>query len=192
MAAGTTDVSAQEWWDGLTELPPGLHVIEVDSTYTISGFTRDDILREMYRKGPGTDQLGPRLGLHVSQWRYSYEYTRSGSSRRCRVLEAQVLLRSVVVVPDWTNVSTVAPHVSAGWRSFLQALKVHEDGHRQRAKALGATLWTSLLGLEGTDCTELEAMVRATAEDVLADGQEAQLAYDRQTGHGATQGATWP
>lgn len=170
----------------------GFHVIEVDSVYAISGFTYDDILRDMHRKGPGFDDIGVQLGLHLSQWRYSYEYTRSGGSMRCRLTEAQVLLRSVILLPDWTNASTAPSKIATGWRPFLRALTVHEEGHRSRALMQGVQLWTALLGLEAPDCGGLEDRVRATADRVLADGQAAQLAYDRQTGHGATQGATWP
>ncbi len=194
--AGAVPAMAQDgggdWWDDLKDMPPGFQVIEVDSVYAISGFTHDDVLREMHRNGPGADDVGVRLGLHVSQWRYSYQYADSGGSGRCRLTEAQVLLRSVIVLPDWTNASTAPPDVASGWRPFLRSLSDHEDGHRSRAMAQGVTLWTSLLGLEAADCPGLEARVRQTAESVLADGREIQSRYDRATGHGATQGATWP
>ena len=70
------DVRAQdsdEWWTGL-DSGPGVHVAEVDSLYRISGFTHDDIYREMQRKGPGTDEIGVRLGVHHSDWRWSFRY----------------------------------------------------------------------------------------------------------------------
>jgi len=180
------------WWSELEDMPPGFHTIEVDSIYRVSGFTRDDILREMHRKGPGVDNLGVRLGLHLSQWRYSYQYTYGGGNGRCRLTEAQVLLRSVIVLPRWTNVSTAPPLVARGWRPFVQALRAHEEGHRSRALAQGATLWTALLGLEASDCSALEDRVRETADTVLAEGQAQQVRYDEETGHGAAQGATWP
>jgi len=184
--------NAGDWWVGLGDMPPGFHTIEVDSAYTIGGATPDEILGEMKRNGPGSDDVGLRLGLHVSQWRYSYQYTGGGQSGRCRLTEAQVLLRSVIVLPAWTDAATAPADVAAGWRPFLRSLTDHERGHRTRAKTQGANLWTSLLGLEAVDCPALERRVRETAESVLADGQEAQRRYDRETAHGATQGATWP
>ncbi len=189
----TPAIAAQngDWWEGLTEMPPGFHVIEVDSVYTISGFTISDVLGDMHRKGPGIDDIGVRLGLHVSQWRYSYEYTRGGS-RRCRLTEAQVLLRSVILLPEWTDVSRASHEVASGWHPFVRALTVHEEGHRSRALMQGVTLWTALLGLQASNCDELESLVRTTADRVLADGMAAQVAYDRETEHGAKQGATWP
>lgn len=185
--------AAQEeegWWTGMDEAP-GVHVAEVDSLYRISGFTHDDIYREMQRKGPGTDEIGVRLGLHVSQWRWSFRYGEDPGGR-CRLREARVLLRSTVVLPDWTNVSTVRPEVARGWREFVTALRGHEEGHRSRAKAQGVFLWQSLLGLEARTCDDLQRLVEATAEQVIEEGREAQLEYDRHTGHGATQGAVWP
>lgn len=191
LAIGAAGLAGQDdWARELGDLPPGPHTVEVDSVYRISGFSHDDLLREMLRKGPGTDEIGTRFGLHLSQWRYGYEYR--SSPGLCRLTEAQVLLRSVIITPRWTNVSTAPPELSQGWRPFVAALRTHEEGHRNRARALGVFLWQALLGLEAPNCDELERRVRETAESVLADGREAQLAYDRDTGHGSTQGAVWP
>ena len=191
--AAPRDATAQEeaWWAELEGAGPGLHVIEQDSLYRISGFTFDDIYREMQRKGPGTDEIGVRLGIHVSSWRWSYEY-RVAPGERCRLTSASVILRSVVVLPEWTNASTAPPDVARGWRPFLAALRTHEEGHRSRAKAQGVFLWQSLLGLEGDDCDDLQRVVQEVADGVIAEGREAQLNYDRDTGHGLTQGAVWP
>jgi len=181
---------AEEWWSGMDD-GPGVHVAEVDSLYRISGFTHDDIYREMYRRGPGTDEIGVRLGLHTSQWRWSFRY-REEPGRRCRVQDARVLLRSTIVLPEWTNVSTARREVGAGWREFVDALRHHEEGHRNRAKAQGVFLWQSLLGLEASTCAGLQRLVEATAGRVIEEGRQAQVEYDRDTGHGSTQGAVWP
>lgn len=190
---GATAVVAQErgWWDELDDRGSGLHVVEIDSVYRVSGFTVADIYSEMQRKGPGTDEIGIRLGVHLSQWRWGFEY-RADPGQRCRLVEATVLLRSSIVLPEWTNASTARPEIATGWRPFLRALRSHEEGHRSRAKAQGVFLWQSLLGLEAEDCADLQDLVEEIADRVLAEGREAQLAYDRDTGHGLTQGAIWP
>ena len=74
----------------------------------------------------------------------------------------------------------------------MVALRSHEEGHRNRAKAQGVFLWQSLLGLESDSCGGLQALVDETAERVIEEGRAAQLEYDRETGHGMTQGAVWP
>jgi predicted secreted Zn-dependent protease len=188
-----TPARAQEkgWWEGLDDLGSGLHVVEIDSLYPVGGFTHDDIYRDMQRNGPGTDEIGVRLGVHLSQWRWGFQYNMS-PGERCRLVEATVLLRSSIVLPEWTNVSTAPDEIAAGWRPFLRALRAHEEGHRSRAKAQGVFLWQSLLGLESDDCDELQRIVKETADRVIGEGREAQLAYDRDTGHGLTQGAVWP
>ena len=157
----------------------------------MSGFTYDDIYRDMQRNGPGADEIGVRLGVHLSQWRWGFEYLFE-PGRRCRLVSATVVLRSSIVLPEWTNASTAPPDVVAGWRPFVQALRRHEEGHRSRARAQGAFLWQSLLGLEADTCEDLQTLVERTADRVIAEGREAQLAYDRDTGHGVTQGASWP
>lgn len=192
-AVGPASAAAQdgEWWQELDGAGPGLHVIEQDSLYRVSGFSYEDIHREMQRNGPGVDDIGVRLGVHVSSWRWSYEF-RTAPGERCRLTSASVLLRSVIVLPEWTNVATAPSEISRGWRPFLAALQTHEEGHRSRAKAQGVFLWQSLLGLEGADCRDLEVLVKEVADRVITEGREAQLAYDRDTGHGMTQGAIWP
>jgi predicted secreted Zn-dependent protease len=190
---GPSNAAAQDgdWWQELDGAGPGLHVIERDSLYRVSGSSYEDVHREMQRNGPGVDDIGVRLGVHVSSWRWSYEF-RTAPGERCRLTSASVLLRSVIVLPEWTNVASAPSEISRGWRPFLAALRSHEAGHRTRAKAQGVFLWQSLLGLEGADCADLEVLVKKVADRVIAEGREAQLAYDRDTGHGLTQGAIWP
>jgi len=190
-AQGHEPEDGEAWWAGLEDQGPGLHVLERDSTYRVSGFTYDDIYREMQRNGPGADDIGVRLGMHYSQWRWSFRFTtRPGG--RCGLRDATVLLRSRIVLPEWTNASTAPGQIARGWRPFLAALRRHEEGHRNRAKAQGVFLWQSLLGLEAADCDALQTMVESTADRVINEGREAQVAYDRDTGHGLTQGAVWP
>jgi predicted secreted Zn-dependent protease len=180
-----------EWWDDIDAAPPGMHVVEADSVYRVSGFTYDDIYREMQRNGPGADDIGTRLGLHMSQWRYSFELVeRPGAG--CRLIDPKVLLHSTIILPNWTNVSTAPPAITSGWRPFIAALRRHEEGHRSLAKSQAERLWQSLLGLEARDCEALRERVVTVAGRVLDEGETAQAAYDRETGHGLTQGASWP
>ncbi|MDH3733526.1 MAG: DUF922 domain-containing Zn-dependent protease [Gemmatimonadota bacterium] len=179
------------WWGELEDRGAGMHVLDADSVYHVSGFTYGDIYRDMQRNGPGTDEIGVRLGMHTSEWRWSYRFT-SAPGERCRLSEATVLLKSTIVLPEWTNVSTAPPEIATGWRPFLQALTRHEEGHRSRAKAQGVFLWQTLLGLAADDCDALQTIVDEMAERVIAEGRAAQVAYDRDTGHGLTQGAAWP
>jgi len=199
LGAATAPLGAQHgaspgeaWWAELAGVGPGLHLMEVDSIYEIRGRDDHDLLREMRRKGPGIDDIGTRLGVHVAQWRWSYNYRTGGGSDRCRVADATVLLRSVIVLPDWLDRNGAPGEVARAWPRFLAALVEHETGHRNRAKALGVMLWQSLLGLQAETCEALEALVSETAQRVVEEGDAAQRAYDRETEHGIRQGAVWP
>lgn len=181
-----------EWWAGIPDPGPGVHVFEADSIYEIRGRSYDDLLREMRRKGPGVDDIGTRLGVHVAQWRWSYEYRTRGVRTRCRVTDASVLLRSVIVVPEWVDRSGAAREVARAWPRFVDALVTHELGHRTRARSLGVRLWQSLLGLQAETCDALGTLVSETAAQIVEEGEAAQLEYDRATEHGVRQGAVWP
>jgi len=192
-------LSAQEggadgdaWWAGLAGAGPGLHLIEVDSIYEIRGRDHDELLREMRRRGPGIDDIGTRFGVHVAQWRWSYTFRTGGGHDRCHVADASVLLRSVIVLPKWVDRAGAPREVGRDWPRFVEALTVHESGHRNRAKEQGVRLWQSLLGLQGDTCEALETVVSEIAMRVVGEGEAAQLEYDRETDHGLRQGAAWP
>lgn len=181
-----------DWWAEIEARGPGFHLVEVDSIYRISGFEYDELARAMARHGPGTDEIGTRLGLHRADWRWSYRYRPDGRSGRCRLVEATVILRSVIVLPEWTNRPTAPRSMADRWRDFVEALRYHEEGHRARARRLGVTLWQSLLGLEAATCEALRERAERSARRAIEEGERAQLRYDRDTGHGAAQGARWP
>lgn len=180
------------WWSELADAGPGVHVVEVDSMYRVRGLDYDDLLREMRRKGPGGEELGTRLGIHLADWRWSYTYRMRAGTGRCRVAEATVLLRSVIVRPDWVDAARAPREIAHDWPRFLAALLEHEMGHRRRARMQGVALWQSLLGLQAGSCEALEMLVRETADRVIAEGEADQEAYDRDTEHGIKQGAVWP
>lgn len=181
-----------DWWSEIEARGPGFHLLEVDSIYRISGSGYDELARAMARHGPGTDEIGTRLGLHRADWRWSYRYRRDGRPGRCRLAEATVILRSVIVLPEWSNRSTAPAGMAERWREFVRALRYHEEGHRARARRLGVTLWQSLLGLEAATCDALRERAERSARHAIEDGERVQLKYDRDTGHGAAQGARWP
>lgn len=192
LGAQEADGAAAAWWAPLSDAGPGLHVIEVDSIYEIRGRDANELLREMRRKGPGIDDVGTRLGIHVAQWRWSYDYRTGGGSDRCGVDGASVLLRSVIVLPEWVDRGGGRRDVARAWPRFIEALIAHETGHRSRAKRQGVRLWQSLLGLRAETCEALEALVRETAARVVEEGETEQAEYDRDTEHGVRQGAIWP
>lgn len=180
------------WWAGLSDPGPGLHVFEADSIYEIRGRSYDDLLAEMRRKGPGVDDIGTRLGVHVAQWRWSYEYRTGGADARCRVTDASVVLRSVIVLPRWVDRAGAVREVARAWPRFVDALVTHELGHRARSRTLGVRLWQSLLGLQAETCDALGTLLSETAARIVEEGEAAQLDYDRRTEHGVRQGAVWP
>lgn len=194
LAGSLAPLAAQsaEWWAGIESMPSGFQTVEVDSVYRVSGSTREELSSAMRRDGPVAKDGARRLGLHVAQWRYSYDYVTGGETPDCRLTRARVLLRSVIILPDWAGAPAAPPELARGWRAFLGALRGHERGHRDRARAQGAMLWTALLGLAAPDCDALERRVRGAADRILAQGEAEQRRYDLETGHGATQGAVWP
>jgi predicted secreted Zn-dependent protease len=69
-------------------------------------------------------------------------------------------------------------------------VELHEHGHRDIAEAAANDLARTLEALPGhPSCDALAAAARNAASTLLARHAQTQIAYDRETGHGATQGA---
>ena len=79
----------------------------------------------------------------------------------------------------------LAIHVGA----LRQAVRVHENGHRDLALEAGATILGQLSALRTRDCVEMAELARGTARAVVTRHQRLNELDERQTRMGATQGA---
>ena len=202
LALGSTPtvVRAQQaerpWWDGIETHPPGGTVLYADSFYTVSGDTPEAIResiesRDLARRYEGR----PMAGEHRYAWRTYYRWARSPRDRsQCDVSEFRVLAKSIIVLPQRRAASRpeLENRLRRPWRTFLERLRHHEEGHRERLEAGVDALVEQMDGLARLPCEGLDARLRDIAEAALADVAEAQAAYDRETDHGVTQGAVWP
>ncbi|WP_174293281.1 DUF922 domain-containing protein, partial [Sphingomonas bacterium] len=75
--------------------------------------------------------------------------------------------------------------VQAAWRRYAAALDEHEAGHVRYAWQHRGDV---LAAIRGATCATAEAAGQAALADIVAHD----LAYDRETQHGLTQGAVFP
>lgn len=115
-------------------------------------------------------------------WRHRYE-----ADGRCRITSVIVALTGSILLPRLTS-GTASQH--ATFDRYLTALREHEEGHRRIAQEAARDIERTLLMLpEYPDCRQLEADAHARARARLDAHVEREKAYDRDTGHGRTQGA---
>lgn len=115
-------------------------------------------------------------------WRH-----RSEADGRCRITSVNVALTGSILLPRLSGGTSVR---QAAFDRYLTALREHEDGHRRIAQEAARDIERALLMLpEYSDCRQLEAEANARARARLDAHLEREKAYDRDTGHGRTQGA---
>lgn len=178
------------WYEGAQALPPGVHAIEKDSTYAVSGASAAAIQQQMDEHAPMVD--GRRVqGAHFWEWWHHYEYQTVGDGM-CQVTDSVVLVRSLIVLPDWSDSDLAHRDLVRSWNGFRFRLREHEDGHRAITLASATELWEAVGARAPSLCTTLRGDIRGLASSIFDASAERQSAYDEDTAHGLRQGARWP
>lgn len=165
-----------------------LEVTTVDLGYEVSGATAAEILAGMRA---GSRIVDGDTAFAWTETRTDYTTVTVRRDGVCRVEDLSVRLRLEVTLPEWTDAPAASHDLRQRWNRYIRALRIHEDGHVRRARQGGRMLMEALAGLEAPDCERLNDLVRREAERMMGRIRDLQRDYDRDTGHGRTQGASW-
>jgi predicted secreted Zn-dependent protease len=151
--------------------------------------------------GASADELRAQLDLQSEieqgdaytdwqiQWRYDYARSAGG----CGLASLTVSLDVTLTFPRWTPPEGVSPGLQEQWLAYLAALEVHEQGHEKLAAQAADEIAAALSSLPlYPSCAELERAADEAGERILEGYRQLELEYDRETEHGATQGARFP
>lgn len=110
------------------------------------------------------------------------------SDGRCRITNSHVTLAIVITLP---RLAADAPAATrARFDSYLVRLREHEDGHTRVARETAFAIESRIRSLpEAKSCEALEASAEAARKALMDEAREREKRYDRDTQHGATQGA---
>lgn len=118
------------------------------------------------------------------QWRWTWDRDSAGT---CRFTRVTVTLRSTITLPRLRGASA---QQAAAFERFLPALREHENGHQRTAQEAARAIDSELRNFPAQrDCATLEAQANALGERLLERYRDKERQYDRDTGHGKTQGA---
>jgi len=185
-------------WAGpatLTDRTPQYHapvVRESSEYYDVQGKTVAEVrsaLRLMRSRAPlpvgNSYDASTRWDV---QWRYDLE--RSDGS--CSVKDFQATVDIAFRYPRLVRESAPA-EVLAAWDRYMENLVHHETLHRDLAVAAAADLSRASSALPpAVTCEELDYAIHALGQAFMKKLYLDETAYDRLTGHGATQGAALP
>lgn len=167
---------------------PVYTIIDIN-TYSVAGNSEDALLASMRANGPkshGHDFFG------LTETQMAYRYWKEMGEDGCRLEQIRIDLNVVITLPRWDAPRHSPYELRRDWTRFDQALRRHEDGHREIAEWSAREIYHALRNLRTSTCDTIDAAAQQTSLRLREIGERRQTSYDRQTGHGRTQNAVWP
>ena len=155
--------------------------------YTVHAQPTESLRQALNAASPIT--VGGQRFHGYTRWnvRWTFRWRPEPSSGRCRITEVTTRLRTEVQLPELQN---AAPAQRALFDRYLSALSRHEQGHVQFGRDAARAIDEGIAQLPtAPDCATLEREANALGHRLLREHAEREKQYDRDTRHGASQGA---
>lgn len=164
-------------------------VTEKANFYDLAGTTAEAVRTDVRTKGPLGQGNRRFVGLTYTYVRYRFLY--DGDEEVCRVTNVTTEVDVTFTMPKWVDRDKAPPELQAKWDRFIAALWVHERGHRDIGVGVAQDIEKQIsnLGRLGKCSTEFRDFIQGLAKVYLDQIQPRHDKYDRDTGHGRTQGA---
>ena len=150
--------------------------------YDISGSTASELRQSLDTLSP-VDKNGYRSDARTD-W-YIRWYWIGFGLKWCALRSAVTATQIVVTLPRWDAPPDASDKLVTKWNAYMLALVEHEKGHVDLAVARFPDVAQAI---QEAACDTADAR----AEAVLSELRDADLRYDHETHHGATQGAVFP
>lgn len=176
------------------ETMPAVHAGTVQARsettyYEVSGKSRAAIAAALRQHGPriqGTQFFG------LTEWKVSAEYRPTERAAGCGIDDLTVHVAVQTHLPRWTPAAGAPADLDRAWDRFVTALDEHEHGHRALAEEAADAIRQRLATVRTPACDQLDPVAHQEMIGVMKEYESRNIAYDRATGHGRTQGAVWP
>ena len=152
--------------------------------YEVTGNTLGEIFASMHRQRPPE-------GYGVTRWFISWTTRWEPVGGVCRITQARVSLRTEVRLPRWEPGPDASPELVSQWRTFVENVRSHENGHLEIAVAAAHAVERELRRVQTPSCMNVQGAGNQAAERVVSEYRARQRAYDARLRHGAAQGAVW-
>jgi predicted secreted Zn-dependent protease len=159
--------------------------------YSIHGRMAQELRQQMNTHGVKAEN-GKRYDAHTG-WYVKWQFDFSSRGNRCAIRTVKTSAAVAYTLPKWSDEAKAPQEFRDRWHRYLQALKTHEDGHRDIGVSAAAEIEQAIraMGPEA-NCRDLEAKANALGKSILENFRSKESFYDIRTGHGMTQGATFP
>lgn len=159
------------------------------SYYYIDGSSATLLAGQIEQKGPpGAD--GKRNPAQT-KWNIQWKFRHVQEGVNCSMKEAAVLVGVAQTMPRWRGEAQSGAALKARWQKFVEAVKRHEEAHKESGIKAGTEIESALLSVKPhSNCEDLARTANAAAEEIVRKYQKLDADYDRKTRYGRSQGAT--
>lgn len=165
--------------------------VEESRYYSISGNSESQLRDEM-NKNRLTCEDAVTFDA-CTDWYIKWSYPRKIVDGKCYTGSVTISVDVKFTYPQWNVNNEVSSDLKDKWAKFVDALKLHENRHKEHAVNGGKQIREILNSLQGySTCQELDNVVNQKGQDMLSKIRENDRAYDSQTNHGETEGAKFP
>ena len=153
----------------------------------------EDALAAALKQVGSTNANGDRFAASTRwqlRWNFRVEQHPGAS---CQLASAKTELDIHLTLPRWMPPRNASPALVKKWNRFADALRKHEDGHRDIAIEAARVVTDRVAAAQPEgDCATLKKRLGRIADDTLREYKDKESSYDVTTMHGQTQGATFP
>lgn len=185
VAAGGVERGTPDDASGATPVRASVRTVP----YRVTGHSVESLLASLRDGGPRVDG-GIFFGLTATSLSYRFAYRERAGL--CETTDARVDLDVTITLPEWQATPSAPYELRRDWQRFVQALRRHEDRHRDLAVEHAHAVRRAVDGLRAPTCDAVAALAAQRAEQAQAVAEVAHRAYDASTGHGESEGAIWP
>jgi predicted secreted Zn-dependent protease len=156
--------------------------------YDVAGATVEELHASLGQRGPWVD--GTRFHAHT-KWNVTWTYRYAPGVRGCGFSRFDVRIDAEMTLPRWQGRTGAPTALVERWDRYLAALRAHEYGHYAHGLEAAREIEALGSGFQVGSCARIETDFNARAMEIIAKFNQRDLAYDRDSGHGRSQGASW-
>lgn len=168
-----------------------VRVTQVYEPYQVRGVHPDRVRHSLNRRSTFEDD-GGTVWDAGTRWsfRWTWNYARG---ELCTLVAPTVTAEVTVTLPEWRARVRPEADIAVRFQAYRDALWLHELGHVERVRDYAERLVGALPETPPAPrCDDVASHATALGRQMMAQLRAAQEAYDRQTRHGFTQGASFP
>ena len=167
------------------------NVFITTNRYQIQGQSIEELRRSLNQLRPWKASARPHDAQ--TEWRTRMQYRTVTLPGIAWCTNFATVTQITMTLPGWTATNGASAATLREWNRYLRALAEHEAGHARHAREGTLELHRRVKALEAQpDAETVRQRLDALLAEVQQQVRQQDADYDRETRHGATQGALFP